>query len=160
MCAREARVPPSHAMSGMSRESPPEPFGRRGVCPRRRAGVVPPCRRAAAYGVHLMTRHSRHRRPGHRNAPRTFAGMTPAAAAFTLGGVIVGVFVVGAIVVLAAEAPVKPAAAATAELGGAERYLTYVGTDKPVYRIGERVYVRAPVLRADTRAPLAANQQA
>ena len=47
-------------------------------------------------------------------------------------------------------------------LGGAERYSTHVSTDKPIYRPGEKLYVRAVVLRADTRSPLPAdeNQQA
>ncbi len=43
-------------------------------------------------------------------------------------------------------------------LGGADRYLTHVSTDKPVYRIGEKVYVRGVILRADTRAPLPEKQ--
>lgn len=40
------------------------------------------------------------------------------------------------------------------DLGGMERYLTHVGTDKPIYRLGEKVYVRGVVLRADNHAPL------
>jgi uncharacterized protein YfaS (alpha-2-macroglobulin family) len=55
----------------------------------------------------------------------------------------------------------KAAAAATAprvpgapELGGADRYLTFVLTDKPVYRPGERLYVRGMVLHANSHAPL------
>lgn len=43
-------------------------------------------------------------------------------------------------------------------LGGAERYLTSVSTDKPIYRAGETVYVRAVVLKADTHEPLTAEQ--
>jgi uncharacterized protein YfaS (alpha-2-macroglobulin family) len=48
--------------------------------------------------------------------------------------------------------------ATTQELGGAERYLTFVSTDKPIYRAGEKVYVRGVLLNAADRKPL--NQQA
>ena len=43
----------------------------------------------------------------------------------------------------------------SAELGGTERALTYVSTDKPLYREGETVYVRAVALRASDRVPVA-----
>ena len=86
-----------------------------------------------------MTPQPRHRL-WHRIAPRTLRGTTPAAA-LALGGVIVGLFVLQALIVAAGDAPAKPSAGP--DLGGPERYLTHVGTDKPVYRIGERVYVRA-----------------
>lgn len=39
-------------------------------------------------------------------------------------------------------------------LGGATRYLAHVSTDKPIYRPGENLYVRAIVVDALTRAPL------
>lgn len=42
----------------------------------------------------------------------------------------------------------------TADLGGPDRYLTHVSTDKPIYRPGETVYIRAVMLHAVTRAPL------
>src|SRR5262245_34407696 len=38
--------------------------------------------------------------------------------------------------------------------GGAERYLTHVTTDKPIYRTGEKLYVRAVVLRANGHSPI------
>jgi len=44
-------------------------------------------------------------------------------------------------------------------LGGAERYLAHVSTDKPLYRPGESVYVRAVVLDAHTHRPLAEGAQ-
>src|SRR5262245_24850811 len=58
--------------------------------------------------------------------------------------------------------PAAPAAApaatktvdVTAVLGGAERFLTHVSTDKPIYRPGEHVYVRGVVLNAITNKPL------
>ncbi len=34
-----------------------------------------------------------------------------------------------------------PRRSTTSDLGGAERFLTYVSTDKPIYRPGETVYV-------------------
>ena len=44
--------------------------------------------------------------------------------------------------------------ATNAVLGGTDRYLTFVSTDKPIYRPGEAVYLRGVILRADTHAPL------
>ena len=41
----------------------------------------------------------------------------------------------------------------SAALGGPERVLAYVSTDKPLYRPGETVYVRAVALRARDRVP-------
>jgi len=38
--------------------------------------------------------------------------------------------------------------------GGAERYLTHVSTDKPIYRTGEKLYVRGVILRADGHSPM------
>ena len=40
------------------------------------------------------------------------------------------------------------------DLGGAERYLTHVSTDKPIYRPGETLHVRGVVLHAHNRTPL------
>jgi hypothetical protein len=37
-----------------------------------------------------------------------------------------------------------------------ERYLTHVATDKPIYRIGEKVYVRGVFLRANGHTPMTA----
>ena len=49
----------------------------------------------------------------------------------------------------------KPAAVAGSEaLGGKERFLAHVSTDKPVYRSGEKVYVRAVLLHAADHTPL------
>ncbi len=42
-------------------------------------------------------------------------------------------------------------------LGGDQRYLTHVSTDKPIYRAGEKVYVRGVVLEAHQHAPLKTN---
>ncbi len=40
------------------------------------------------------------------------------------------------------------------QLGGAERYLTHLSTDKPIYRTGERVHVRGVMLGSADRTPL------
>jgi hypothetical protein len=48
----------------------------------------------------------------------------------------------------------KPALVTSDTLGGADRTLTYVNTDKPMYRPGEKVYVRGVVLNAHTHVPL------
>ncbi|MDP6491021.1 MAG: MG2 domain-containing protein, partial [Kiritimatiellia bacterium] len=42
----------------------------------------------------------------------------------------------------------------SATLGGKDRYLAHVSTDKPIYRAGEKVYVRSVVLHAADRTPL------
>jgi uncharacterized protein YfaS (alpha-2-macroglobulin family) len=39
-------------------------------------------------------------------------------------------------------------------LGGTERYLTFVSTDKPIYRAGETLYVRGVILHHATHKPL------
>jgi hypothetical protein len=54
---------------------------------------------------------------------------------------------------------VLAARATTRELGGANRYLTFVTTDKPFYRAGEQVLVRGLVLEARTRKPYPQNVQ-
>ncbi|OED37093.1 hypothetical protein AB833_24965 [Chromatiales bacterium (ex Bugula neritina AB1)] len=48
-----------------------------------------------------------------------------------------------------------PAVVEPDELGGIERYLAYVSTDKPVYREGESVYLRTVILSAIDNTPLA-----
>ena len=45
-------------------------------------------------------------------------------------------------------------------LGGPDRYLTFVSTDKPIYREGETVYVRAVTLQATSRQPYTSNPYA
>src|SRR5262249_34125774 len=37
---------------------------------------------------------------------------------------------------------------------GLERYVTHIATDKPIYRPGEKVYVRGIILRADGHTPM------
>jgi hypothetical protein len=44
--------------------------------------------------------------------------------------------------------------ATSRDMGGDERYLTYVATDKPIYRPGEKVYVRGVMLNARHNSPL------
>jgi uncharacterized protein YfaS (alpha-2-macroglobulin family) len=62
----------------------------------------------------------------------------------------------GAGVAPPATAPAtRPAGpATTAELGGAERYLSCLSTDKPIYRANEKVFARAVLLNAATRQPM------
>ncbi|GMU01490.1 hypothetical protein KH5H1_56100 [Corallococcus caeni] len=55
---------------------------------------------------------------------------------------------------------VLAARATTRSLGGANRYLTHVTTDKPLYRPGEQVLVRGLVLEALSRKPYAGSLQA
>src|SRR3954471_1454213 len=58
------------------------------------------------------------------------------------------------------EEPAAKAPPAPINLGGADRYLTHVSTDRPVYRPGEKVYVRAAVLHSNNHTPYATNSQA
>lgn len=51
--------------------------------------------------------------------------------------------------------PDKPA-----DLGGPDRYLTHLSTDKPIYRPGESVYVRGVLLGTNSRVPLKDASQA
>lgn len=48
----------------------------------------------------------------------------------------------------------------TDKLGGGERFLTYVSTDKPIYKAGERVYVRGTLLNASNHKPLPKDRNA
>ncbi|MEM1353483.1 MAG: alpha-2-macroglobulin family protein [Planctomycetota bacterium] len=41
----------------------------------------------------------------------------------------------------------------TDQIGGDDRYLTHLSTDKPIYRAGEKVYLRGTVLHAFDRTP-------
>ena len=84
------------------------------------------------------------REPTHR---RTWAGI--AAMMLTLA-------------LLGAAADEKPTSrrSTTQDLGGSDRYLTYVSTDKPIYRPGETVYVRGVMLDAATRVPFASTAAA
>ncbi|OGQ91262.1 MAG: A-macroglobulin complement component [Deltaproteobacteria bacterium RIFOXYA12_FULL_58_15] len=45
----------------------------------------------------------------------------------------------------------------TADLGGPDRYLAHLSTDKPIYREGEKVYARAVMLHARSHKPMEAN---
>ena len=51
----------------------------------------------------------------------------------------------------------KHQGASTELLGGADRYLTHVSTDKPIYRPGEQMFVRGVVLHHQTNKPLSEN---
>ncbi len=68
-----------------------------------------------------------------------------------LTGFCAGLLVVGTLL-LGGKAPV-PAPQLPTDMGGTDRYLTHVSTDKPIYRTGEKLYVRGVVLRADGHVP-------
>ena len=59
---------------------------------------------------------------------------------------------------LAQDEPEQPQAeqpkSLTEILGGEDRYLTHLATDKPIYRGGETVYVRGTILHAFTNKPI------
>jgi len=47
----------------------------------------------------------------------------------------------------------------TEQLGGEDRYLTHISTDKPIYRAGETVFVRGTILHAFSHRPYHVVQQ-
>jgi hypothetical protein len=51
----------------------------------------------------------------------------------------------------------KEHSASTELLGGADRYLTHISTDKPIYRPGEQMFVRGVVLHHLSNKPLLGN---
>jgi uncharacterized protein YfaS (alpha-2-macroglobulin family) len=63
----------------------------------------------------------------------------------------------GALAILGAGALLFAADAPSPSPAGDHR-LAYVSTDKPIYRVGERVYLRAVLLGADDHKPAAANE--
>src|SRR6476620_5424029 len=48
----------------------------------------------------------------------------------------------------------SPAVRTISPAGGGDAFLAHVSTDKPIYRAGERVYVRGVVLNANDHKPL------
>ena len=73
---------------------------------------------------------------------------------FLLSTILVTVFGSGLAIKVWAKNP--PAHAIVKSLGGDTRYLGHVSTDKPIYRAGEKVYVRTVVLDAHTHKPMTA----
>src|SRR2546422_3824082 len=68
----------------------------------------------------------------------------------------VGLFIAAGFV-LGGQAPaVSPQV--VGDLGNSDRYLTHVATDKPIYRTGEKLYVRGVILRADGHSPMTSSQ--
>ncbi len=49
--------------------------------------------------------------------------------------------------------------AESATLGGKDRFLTHVSTDKPIYRTGEKLYMRAVTLHHSSHKPIPTDQQ-
>jgi uncharacterized protein YfaS (alpha-2-macroglobulin family) len=66
---------------------------------------------------------------------------------------LVAILALGLTVPVSLNQFVLGAKADTNSLGGPNRYLTYVSTDKPLYRPGERVMARGLMLKADDRKP-------
>src|SRR5213593_4961091 len=65
-----------------------------------------------------------------------------------------GLFIAAGIVVGGGVPPFATARQNAAESGGLERYFVHVSTDKPIYRGGERLYVRGVLLRAAGHTPM------
>jgi hypothetical protein len=67
---------------------------------------------------------------------------------------LAGASLFGCIALVLCGAGVRAARTTEAALGGRERYLTAISTDKPIYRAGETVWVRGVLLHAFKRTPL------
>jgi hypothetical protein len=67
-----------------------------------------------------------------------------------IAAILAGLFIAGSSIVIG-RTPVLPA---QPQVIRAERYLTHISTDKPIYRSGERIYFRGVILRADGHTPL------
>ena len=53
-----------------------------------------------------------------------------------------------------APEPADPQEQLQRTLGGPERYLTHINTDKPIYKPGEMMYARGVVLHHQTNKPM------
>jgi len=71
---------------------------------------------------------------------------------FVAGMLIVGTGTAGRS--LSGGEPAKLNIADRQSLGGEDRYLTFVSTDKPIYRAGEKIYVRCVILHHAMHRPL------
>src|SRR5215467_2563264 len=79
-----------------------------------------------------------------------FNNLLQIAAIISIGGLFVA-----AGFILGGEAPpVVAQLQNAADFGGVERHIIHVSTDKPIYRTGERLYVRGVLLRADGHTPM------
>jgi hypothetical protein len=70
---------------------------------------------------------------------------------------LIGGLLFAAALILGANAPVpqlQPRPQVAVDHGAVERYLTHISTDKPIYRTGEKIYVRGVVLRANDHLPM------
>src|SRR5687767_181283 len=74
---------------------------------------------------------------------------------FMLYALAIGGFFILAGHVIGALPPHPLESQFTGNPGNTDRYLTHITTDKPIYRIGEKLYVRAVVLRANDHSPMA-----
>ena len=72
---------------------------------------------------------------------------------------LVALAVAGAVAALVGS-DLLAARTTTKNLGGANRFLTHVSTDKPIYRPGEKVYIRGVVLNARDHTPMPAKERA
>ncbi len=72
---------------------------------------------------------------------------------------VVIVVMSGAVLTLLVGDPTWAKKATTTTLGGTERYLTVLSTDKPIYRGKEKVYIRGVILQANDHTPLKGGRQ-
>ena len=90
-------------------------------------------------------------RKGARFSKLKFNRMLQAAA---VAAIAIGGLFIAAGFILGGQAPGPFGPQIAGDPGGAERYLTHVATDKPIYRTGEKLYVRGVVLRANGHSPM------
>src|SRR5690349_12091514 len=69
---------------------------------------------------------------------------------------VLGLLIAAGLLLGSQAVPVRTVPQVPVATAGFERYLTYISTDKPIYRTGEKVYVRGVVLRAEGHEPGAA----
>ena len=75
----------------------------------------------------------------------------------TILGLLSTLFVVS-VLAISAEPFTRDNIITSDQLGGKERYLLYVNTDKPIYRANESVYIRTFMLNAADNTPASAEQ--
>src|SRR5262245_6062878 len=66
---------------------------------------------------------------------------------------LIAVALIATTFILRAQTP-APILPVGSDLGGPARYLTSLSTAKPIYRPGEKLYVRGVILRADGHLPM------
>ncbi len=142
------------SIAGPAREALEAHFAQCGRCRAEARGILAALEPGAGVpaGLAVRVREGVRKKAG---VPRRMEGKRMAIRMAVAAAILVGVglWLAGPQPPRVQEKPRAPEKSA-ADLGGAERYLAHLSTDKPVYRPGEKVYARAVVLEAFSRKPL------